>query len=352
MPDSSLFPGQPVDTIQTEEPSRPSPYWDFINKVTFSAAMTTIAIGNHFKNPDVRASGFGGIAAKKAEKSIEEIMKAAKGVTGAKKSDIISNLTGTIGTALWAGGIAVESQALVTVGPALNFLGNAVSTGMKYWQNDSDWFIEAIDAAENFTFAFAGYSGHPAARAVAFAVAAAGHACDALKNRDKMLFVHAVGAVAWSIGAGTSNVTPQVVGPSLIAAAEIGRIEKIAGAAASFLNRVKDRSVPTEPVLPMHTASPSPAISMNTPAQASESSTPPPVSVTEAQQSDIYNIVTVECGYPLEGFLPLIEPLPQEVAQAASLSASGTSIAAAKHSQPGSASHIFPVATTARSASR
>lgn len=223
-------------------------YWDLANKATRASGMASIAMGTGLGNAIVRASGFGLLALVKAEKTTEWFICDRESSNKAS-AELVSNLTGAVGTAIWAAGLGAGSKEMVVLGPALNFLGNIGSIGVAYATNDSGKFREAIDAAEHLTFAIAGYTGSPAARAAAFGCAAAGFAFDTIKSNQPLLG-HAVGAAVWATGAGTQQITPQVIGPALVAASEFASIGVISRALGRLFGSGTSKSH-GKPILPL-----------------------------------------------------------------------------------------------------
>jgi hypothetical protein len=195
-------------------PRKSEAYWERLKKLTLTSTMGAVSAGYAVKNNTVKAAGFGLFGIYHAE-------KAANDFQCKERWPAALHALNSVGTFAWAGGIGTGNRVLQTAGPGVNFFSHLASAGSRYYQSKRDWPRELIDAAEMLSFAVAGYTGSPAARAVAFCSTAAGFFADARK--DKGLLGHGAGAIVWAFGAGFKNDVVQSIGAGVVAAAETGR---------------------------------------------------------------------------------------------------------------------------------
>ncbi|CAM5600792.1 putative protein OS=Streptomyces fumanus OX=67302 GN=GCM10018772_14830 PE=4 SV=1 [Streptomyces fumanus] len=192
-----------------------SKLWDIAKKVTLTATMGSISIGYGLSNREIRALGFGLLAAYNGEKAAE---------SWPDREAAAPNFATALGTMVWAAGTGTGNKVASTVGPAVNAAANAVSAALKFRRGDTAGGArDLVDFSEMAAFVGAGITQAPAARAVAFSATAVGFAADAWKE-DAAFYGHAVGAALWAAGAGMRNDYVQAAGAGGVALAELGRL--------------------------------------------------------------------------------------------------------------------------------
>lgn len=195
-------------------PGKSETYWDAVTKLTLTSTMGVMAAGYGLKNDDVRAASFGLFSLYQAEKSVKDFPQ--------DRPAAFSHALNAVGNAVWAGGTGANHRGMLTAGPATRFVTHLTSAGIQYCREAEGWSRELIDAAEMLSFAAAGYTGSPAARAAAFGTAATGFLSDA--RQDKGFLGHGVGAVTWAVGAGMESDSLQSVAAGIVAVSEAGRL--------------------------------------------------------------------------------------------------------------------------------
>ncbi|WP_159007409.1 hypothetical protein [Streptomyces sp. NRRL S-813] len=226
-------------------------YWSALNKVTLVGTAAFISAGYAKKSQYLRAAGFGLYSLLSAEKAVEDLQYKER------RESAATNATKVVGTAAWAAGIALGSQALQAAGPGVNAVANAASVVSKVIRHEEGWLgkaaRDAIDMSEMLLFSIAGGTGSTELRSAAFGAMTLGFFFDGMQ--DKNFLGHGSGSLIWGIGAGLRNDALQSFGAGIIAAAETVRLvypahEKYVGQAPS--NSATALQPVQGPVLPVY----------------------------------------------------------------------------------------------------